>query len=300
MPFLPTRVDEDFVLRKCRYFSKVALWERRASLSPESWLNNFEVDEREYAVSLLNAFLYFSNDLMLELLRGAFHGLSRTLFAGRTDRIEAWRDFADRAVFTPVRADIGDPAESGLEWTSRWKKDLHLADGKTVWSEEAMRRLLDDPTVPVVFLDDFVGSGRQMRAMWEREINVVGKGGSYTFVGIAAETGASLIYTPALCTAFGRRELAKHCPTLYVNPGNEITDQHNALGDDSVIWPEEHRAGARQFVEAASARAGIPAELCEGYERLGLVLGYGQSVPDATLPLIYWEEDGWQPLMKRG
>lgn len=299
MPFLPTRVDEDFVLRKCRYFSKVGVWERRADLRPDLWLNNFTGDGREYAISLLNAFLYFSNDLMLELIRGAFHGLSRTLFAGGHNRIEAWREFADRAVFTPVRVDLGDPAESGIEWTARWRKDLRLAEGKTVWSEAAMKKLLDDPTVPVVFVDDFVGSARQMIGMWNREINVVGHGGSYTFGGIAAQNGASLIYTPALCTAFGRRMLTEHCPGLYVNPGNEITDQHSAMADDSVIWPEEHLTGAREFVEAASREAGIPEEMWAGYEKLGLAIGYGQSVPDATLPLIYWEEGGWQPLMKR-
>jgi hypothetical protein len=297
--YRPARVDEDFVLRKCEYFAKVGLWSRRSRIRPKPWLQNFEGEEREYAVSLLNAFLYFSDDLMLELFRGAFHGLSRTFFAGRSDRVSAWRDFAERVVFTPVHAD-GGPAESGIGWVSRWKHDVRVDDSRTMWPEEALTALVSDPSLPVVFIDDFVGSGRQMRTMWEREIPLVRHGArTYSFREVAASSEVTLIYSPALCTHEGMGALRRHCADLYINPGNEITPQHNALASDSLIWPSEHLDGARDFVEAASARAGIPGEDWEGFEKLGLAIGFAQSVPDATLPLIYWEEEGWQPLIQR-
>jgi hypothetical protein len=298
--YRPPRVDEEFVLRKCDYFAKVGLWGRRSGIRPRPWLNNFDGEEREYAVSLLNGFLYFSDDMMLELLRGAFHGLSRTYFAGRAERSSVWMDFADRAIFTPVRADNDDPAESGLEWSSRWKKDLQLDELRVRWPEDALKLVRNDPATPIVFIDDFVGSGSQMRRMWSREIHLVGEGmATYSFRELGEQGGAPLIYTPALCTTLGRKNLTEHCPGLYVNPGNSITRQHSALEEDSLVWPAEHLDGGVDFLREASRRAGIPDDRWRGFEELGLVLAFGQSVPDSTLPLLYWEEDGWQPLIRR-
>jgi hypothetical protein len=58
-------------------------------------------------------------------------------------------------------------------------------------------------------------------------------------------------------------------------------------------------------VKAVSARIGIPdsggavVNDWQGFHCLGLSLAFYDSVPDATLPIFYWEENGWNPLIKK-
>ena len=54
-------VSEADVLRKWEYFVSVQVWPLTSQMDPEGWLSNFEAAEREYAVQLLNAFLYYSD-----------------------------------------------------------------------------------------------------------------------------------------------------------------------------------------------------------------------------------------------
>jgi hypothetical protein len=37
----------------------------------------------------------------------------------------------------------------------------------------------------------------------------------------------------------------------------------------------------------------------QGFHKLGLALAFQHCVPDATLPLFYWEHNEWHPLIRR-
>ena len=62
------------------------------------------------------------------------------------------------------------------------------------------------------------------------------------------------------------------------------------------------KPGAHEFLFEASRRAGIVDELGSnwaGFENLALPLAFFHCVPDATLPLYFWERNGWSPLIRR-
>ncbi|MGI4789714.1 MAG: phosphoribosyltransferase-like protein [Janthinobacterium lividum] len=70
------------------------------------------------------------------------------------------------------------------------------------------------------------------------------------------------------------------------------------------MWPDHLRTSALDFLEKVSHRVGIydthgGVNDWQGFNKLGLSLGFEHSVPDATLPIFYWEQNGWKPLLRR-
>ena len=65
------------------------------------------------------------------------------------------------------------------------------------------------------------------------------------------------------------------------------------------------RAEGQAWIADASRRGGVPDTNgaqpgdWRGFAKLGLALAFEHGVPDATLPLFYWDGPGWEPLMRR-
>ena len=65
----PSEVTRQYFENKSNYFVDVQLWPIKSELNCERWLENFEPQELEHAVQLLNAFTYFSGRIVDELFR---------------------------------------------------------------------------------------------------------------------------------------------------------------------------------------------------------------------------------------
>jgi hypothetical protein len=101
----PTNVALDFVLKKCDYFVDIQLWPRISRLNPEGWLSNFREGERDHAVHLLSAFLYFSKELIDEMFAAAFQRLSYHVVAPAAPFVQAqaeWDSFRREVLVTHV------------------------------------------------------------------------------------------------------------------------------------------------------------------------------------------------------
>ena len=85
-------------------------------------------------------------------------------------------------------------------------------------------------------------------------------------------------------------------------PAHVLDDEYSLISERSRLWPATLEAGAHEFLFEASRRAGIVDELGSnwaGFENLALPLAFFHCVPDATLPLYFWERNGWSPLIRR-
>lgn len=292
------RVTEEFVIQKCDYFASVQLWPLKEVLDPERWLKNFTGEEVEYAVHLLNQFLYFAEPLVDSIFAAAFQGLSRELVKPgdplKASRQE-WRSFVDSVIIVHVTGEIPSPADSGYSFARKSRRILGIRQDQIMDSRKAIETLRSNSLRPVVFVDDFVGTGNQFRATWERE----------NFRTVASDSRSSFYYCPAFCTERGARELERHCPEVKIRPGHFIPARYSAVARDSILWRPDQVEGAIEFLRRASARAGIPdtggtqVNDWQGFWRLGLAFAFHNSVPDATLPIFYWSENGWQPLIPR-
>lgn len=165
---------------------------------------------------------------------------------------------------------------------------------------EALRK---DESQPVVFVDDFIGSGQQFVTAWKR-CYVLDSGEKLSFAKFsAAMSRPEVYYCAPLATRFGVTEIRKTCPDVTLSIANVLSDRYSALHRESIIWPEEMRATAPGILRRAGNRVGIPNTGGEdeydwkGFKKLGLALAFHHGIPDATLGLLRWNKGGWRPLI---
>lgn len=295
----PARVSEEFVRAKVEYFVDVHLWPRETRLNPEGWLSNFQEHEKDHAVHLLNAFLYFSADLTDELFKAAFQQLSRNIVPINGPYVTAraaWRQFRTDVLVTHVTGEQPNDTDSGYLFARKARQVLGIKESNIVAPEEALQRLSNTGPCPVLFVDDFVGSGDQFVTTWYRDTELA-DGSSLSFERFSAISGSSFYYCPLFVGSQGRTAIESECPSVYLSPAHFLSDRYSALSDQSIVWPDHLRADAYSFLETASGRAGIRS--WKGYHEQALTLAFEHGVPDATLPIFYHDDNGWIPLITR-
>ena len=287
-------VTEQFVLEKIDYFSDIQLWPR--TVQPKRWLDNFSDSERPYAAHLLNSFVHFNQEIINQLFVSAFQLLSCEVLPAEApldEAVQAWADFRNRVLITPVSGENPSPADSGYRYASKARDLLGIPPSQLATHEDALKAVVSDATRPIIFADDFVGSGQQILSHWKRQVAVNGTGLSFS---IAAKGGmARAYYCCALATDCGVGRIATAGLPLTVRAGNILPANASAVASDSLVWPKSECASGVAFLEAANARAGITTN-ATGFHKLGLTVGIEGRVPDATLPIFLWDQNGWIPL----
>jgi hypothetical protein len=297
-----SHVDRDFVLDRCSEFVEFQLWPPEAETDPARWLNNFQAGDAEHAQHLLNGFVYLAEPLTNRIFSAGFHSLSEAFSVAAADFQTAalsWRMFCDRLVVTYVTGEAPNPSDSGYMFARKARTVLGFAEDQLLPPAEALAAAQADPTLPVLFVDDFVGSGNQFVETWQRQY------GTASFASLLQAHGSRrFFYCPAICTEYGAENIRAECPYVTLSPGHVIPREYSALHPRSVIWPEHLRESGPEFVKRVSLAAGIP-DLggnvgdYRGFHCLGLTIAFSHSPPDATLPLFYWEHNGWHPLVRR-
>lgn len=304
IPATAADLTDEFVLEKCDYFTRVQLWPVWREVNPRVWLANFRETEQRHARYLLNAFFYLSATVIEQIVVDCLEALSRSVVLAAATIEEggaAWREFSDELRVVTVRGEEPHPTDSAYLFSRIARDRLDIAEAHILDVPQALEQLRAGLDAPIVFLDDFVGSGDQFVETWEAEWDVGGSTFSFADVSNAQ---AQFHYCPVLATATGVTTIRRDCPRVNVLPGHELPPRYSAFDPHSLIWPDDLRASAETVIRDASARAGIPdldggSGDWRGYSKLGLTVAFAHGVPDATLPLYWWESDTWNPLKKR-
>lgn len=300
----PPRVRREDLIAKCDYFTRVHLWPLRKALDPEAWLQNFRTREQDHAVHLLNAFMYFHQNLVQEMFASAIQALSRRVTRPGDSLItalSAWSLFFNSAIIVPVAGELENPSDSGYSFARMARQHLGFREEQIMSPSAALSVLTAGPR-PVIFVDDFVGTGNQFTGTWFRDFETI-SGTTTSFSKVAGVRGTRFFYCPVLCTKAGLDEIQLQCPTVVVSPAHILSERYSALSQDSLVWPAHLKSTAHDFLETASKRGGIPdtsgssPDDWRGYEGRGLVLALHETIPDATLCLLRWNKNGWKPLM---
>ena len=291
---------ERFVDSKTQFFLDVQLWPLRQDMDAHAWLKNFNSDERPFALNLLNVFLYYNEPLVDSMLYGAVQRLSAPVVHA-ADNIpharDLWRNFLDSLLITYVEGEIPNPADSGFLFARKARQILAIPEEHIMPPSRALAILRQAPQTPLLFVDDFIGSGNQMVTTWSRSHSP-----TLTSFHSLAELSPSIFYVPLIATESGITALTTQCPGLRVCPAHVVDDQYSLTSPSSIFWPDALKPDARSFLLDASRRAGIVDSYkygWQGFHDLALPLAFYHSVPDATLPLFFWDQHGWQPLIRR-
>ena len=297
------RVSAMFVLDKTDYFAEVHVWPELQRLDPRRWLNNFRSDEKFFANHLLNAFLFFNEAMEDALLRSAVQSLSVDISRRTTSLADAksqWRAFLDALVVTYIHGETPRATDSGHLFARKARQVLGIQDPQILEPAEAVERFIDKPGGALLLVDDFVGSGRQMEAAWRHIYE--GPSGRKGSLQVIQANGTRVIYTPLVATSYGTSCLEEMCPGLEIRAAHEIDERYSLVSPDSILWPDSLKPDAMEFMRKASERAAIIPDCkfgWKGFHDLALGIAFGHGVPDATLPLFYWEGPDWHPLIRR-
>jgi hypothetical protein len=298
-------IDRAFVIERCKNLVDFQLWPPDIEGRIEPWLDNFNGDETETALHLLNSFVFISEALVAQLFLAAFHNLSainRMHGASFLPARSSWQHFFDTLIVTYVTGEVPNPADSGYIFARLARDKLEIREPQIVNPQEAIRSLIAIPNRPVLFVDDFVGSGQQFISTWIRQYPT-GSGSTTSFQQLAARRlSADFYYCPAVCTEYGADKIRRECAGVTLSPGNFLSSQYSCFHADSLIWPPTIRPAAVGHLERASRRAGIPntggVGDWRGFHQLGLCVAFHHKTPDATIPLFYWERNNWRPLVR--
>lgn len=197
-----------------------------------------------------------------------------------------------------------NPTDSGYDFARR-AREVGFAQEQIVPPSEAVGRLAaGSKPSSVVFVDDFVGTGSQFGGTWERNY-ATESSGSQSFRSLYGDWPFPAYYVPLFCTELGRQALAVRCPDVALRPLHLLDERYSALNSKGIVWPDSLASSGPAFIEHWSDHAGIPDNGGKlpmdwrGFASLALTIAFGRFVPDATLPIFYWEENGWNPLIQR-
>ena len=294
-PIAPRTRSLKSVMAKAEFLVNVRIWPLRSELSPDRWLSNFSDSERPTALHLLDQFMYFGEELLDAAFIAGFQRISMSMLDSRNpQRLSVdWDEFLASTLVAPVQGETASVADSGQTFIRKARQVLGL-DEDQLHAPMVAAKLALSCGRPLVLVDDFVGTGQQMIRMWEN-------------LGLQdlTDCGVPIYYAPAFSTEYGRQAIQKECKGLSLSPGQIISGEYSVVEANSILWPAGRGEECLEVVRKASMRAGIPntngksVDDWQGFHRLGLALAMHGSVPDATLPLFRWEENGWKPLIRK-
>ena len=209
------------------------------------------------------------------------------------DLTQKWNEFLSTVLVAPVQGEEDNIADSGRVFGRKARQVLGLSEDNLLEPYEASQMALSSGR-PLVLVDDFVGTGQQMITMWDT-----------LCLEALVRSGVPMFYAPALATTYGRQAILEQCSGLNLSEGQLIPTEYSATAKNSIMWPTGRAEEFLDIVKRASMRAGIPDTegACvndwQGFHKLGLALAMHGSVPDATLALFRWEENGWNPLIRK-
>lgn len=294
---------EQFVLAKCDSFTNMGLWPAGDKLQPRKWLENFTEDEKEHALYLLNSFVYFNSDLSISLLKATIINLSNKLLPSEsiTEHDSKWKEFLANSIFIPSVGEERSVTDSATFLAGHLRRDLYIPEYNIL----SIDRLYDPVYISqikkydnVVFFDDFIGSGNQFINMWTNDFEKDGKIYPST-KDQCATMNLSAHYCCMIATEYGVERVKQKAPNVELYYSHILQQNTSPIHENSVIWPHHLRATGPAFIFDVSKRAGIPESQYKGYHGLGLALAFSFTIPDASLPIFYWNNEGWSPLMER-
>jgi hypothetical protein len=296
---------EKVVVDQCDKLIDLQVWPP-SKIDPFGWLDNFRGRDRELAVHMLGHFMFYSDHLVDALFMSAFHNLSNLIRIKSADRLTAdrdWNSFLSSVIVTPMHGEEANPSDSGYGFARKARQVWGIDEWQLVAPDEALRLAMEDPDRPIVFVDDFVGSGEQFRGTWLRRYRRLSATGSFSKLSRDYPHRA-IYYCNAIMTHQGYGRISSRFPRVTLSTGNIIPERYSFAHERSDMWPSDVRVEGISFIESASKSIGFldtggDEDDWRGFHELGLGLAFEHSTPDATLPIFFHEASGWIPLVRR-
>lgn len=286
------------VLARCEALKRAGMWLPEPTLRPRAWIENFDDSDKILAAQLLERFVFYNQRLTDSLLKASFYSIADGLKKGplAPPREQLLRALP-KAVFTPVSGESPNPTDSGYFLCRRTRQVLGVDEAQIKATSEALQVAANG--CPVVFVDDFIGSGDQFLATW-RDIST-----GVSFEAIHQQVGFPAIYISLVGAEEGIAYIGKYAPAVAVCVTHKIDNRGTLWGIKSSDLSLYNRLDSllQKYLPRLTPNEQYMLKesyLTYGYKHRGLFFGFEHSVPDATLP-IFWcrGTNNWEPLIER-
>lgn len=295
-------MTKDEVLASKQYLSTIGHWPKiPARANPERWLNGFQDEDLDHAVSLLESLVYFSMEQTTKLCTSLFHSLSSEVAGGLStyaDRKAVWSGFVANCLVTFPTGERPNPTDSGHTFARLARQELGIDELRFMYPEEVVERLYRGEGRPIVMVDDFAGSGDQFLKTWAR-MYTMSDGSQTSFERVAHTSPINVYYIPAVATEYAFNRIEAYTHLVRLRTAHLLAENYSAVHPESVVFPDALRSDAREFVARASAQASIDPKKELGWHDLALATAFEHSVPDATLPILWADTPTWNSLLRR-
>lgn len=258
------------------------LWDgNRDRQTIENWLDNFEENEKEYALYLLTKFTFYKSEEIDQLGKSAFnllmHEFSFNLELDGNSHIPTRNYILQHTKFFPMK---GHGATSGamLQYSFRHVNKLD----SSIFLEDLNN--IPDEVHEIVFIDDILGSGKESEDYWNDVISKIQR------------KDLTLYYIPYLGMKKGIERIISKTK-LKIMPVIEISDMHQAFSENSIYFKNTDLKSTCCTISEKYGKTLFPPGPL-GYGNTQLLVGFQHNVPDNTLPII-WQSVGWTPIFKR-
>lgn len=301
-------VDVGFILDTRDFFSNAAIWPQQPwDIDHQGWLGNFSGShDRSIAANLLDSYLLISSAQAEKMLLSAFHALAPLqgdMFASDpTEYQQDWNEFrATIAVTFPARRN--DPGGSGHMFARTARTFVHDRATQLFTPESLVESLASgSESRPVVFVDDFAGSGDQFVATWRR-VHRLPDNSTHSFASLAAEGAISQIFfIPPIATVSAKKTLRELAPEVRLMPAHLLPTRYSATSPTTSLVSPELRDDLHDFLVRHAEKAGYSKEHVYGYNDGGLALSFEHGTPDNTLPVFNGgrsRPSTWRPLRSK-
>lgn len=274
------------------------MWLPEPAIRPRAWIENFDESDKILAAQLLERFVFYNQRLTDSLLTTSFYSIADGLKKGPTaPSREQLLQALPNAIFTPVSGETPNPTDSGYFLCRRTRQVLNVSEARIKSTREALQAAANGQ--PVVFVDDFIGSGDQFLTTWQD------RSSGTSFEIIQHHIGFPAIYISLVGTDTGISNIGNRAPNVAVCVTHKIDHRGTIWGLQSSNPPLYSQIN---WLLQKYAQRLTPHEpymhkqqyLKYGYKHRGLFFAFEHSVPDATLP-IFWcgGTNNWEPLIER-
>lgn len=290
------------VLAKCEVLKETGLWSSEPKIRPAAWLENFELSERVVAAVLLDHFIYFSADAVDQMLVSGYRTL-RDVLVQRYGKTEAG-NVLRRAVYTAVEGETPNVTDSGKLFCRKLRQILDIDEERFLEPRIALQRLVSGS--PVIFLDDFVGSGHQFLTTWKRHYS---PHPPQSFAEAFHNAPIAPMYLNLVASEYGASEIQKKAPQALLVANHVFGDEYSVRTlPRNRLLPDrpDLRGSIDELLDKYHSPLRLPTYFSSfevrkyGFHKLGFLIAFEHSTPDATVPLLWAEGPGsWTPLVRR-
>lgn len=285
------------VLAKCDVLKMAGLWAAEPRLRPRAWLRNFEPQDQPLAANLLDKFTYYNALFTDRLFLASYQSLGDGMPKGpQAPGRDLLLQSIEKALFTPVRGEKPNPTDSGYLLCRKARQLIGVPEERIVETEQALAHAYGGG--PVIFLDDFVGSGDQFLSTWTRDTQ------GHSFQDAMLQSGFVGIYVTLITTRLGLKMIHARAPDVAVCAAHVLDEKSTVFGlnsENAKLYSD-----IEELLKKYTPRLSPKEDYMDGsyrifgYKTIGLMFGFEHSIPDATLP-IFWSPgtDNWEPLIER-